>query len=57
MGNATEYIGFSSRIYPKLAGLDVLFNFVFGVLIAVVASFYASRVSSRLTVSESLTHV
>jgi putative ABC transport system permease protein len=56
MGNATEYIGFSSRIYPQLAAWDVVFNFVFGVLIAVFASFYASRVSSRLTVGEALTH-
>jgi len=40
-----------------LSWLDVGFNFVFGTLIAVFASFYASRVSSRLTVSESLAHI
>lgn len=56
MGNATEYLGFSSLIYPQLSGFDAGFNFVFGVLIAVFASFYAARVSSRLTVSESLAH-
>ena len=57
MGNATEYLGFSSRIFPQLSWLDVGFNFVFGTLIAVFASFYASRVSSRLTVSESLAYI
>jgi putative ABC transport system permease protein len=56
MGNATEYIGFSSRIYPQLSWADVGFNFVFGTLIAVFASFYAARVSSRLTVSEALAY-
>lgn len=56
MGNATESLGFASRIYPALAWFDVVFNFVFGALIAVFASVYASRVSSRLTVSEALTH-
>ena len=57
MGSATESFGFASRIYPQLAGQDVLFNFVFGVLIALFASLYAARVSSRLTVSEALTAV
>jgi putative ABC transport system permease protein len=57
MGNATESLGFASRIYPQLTLQDVVFNFVFGVLIAVSASLYAARVSSRLTVSEALTHV
>ncbi len=56
LGNATEYVGFSSRIYPQLAVQDVAFNLVFGALIAVFASFYAARVSSRLTVSEALAH-
>jgi len=56
MGNATEALGFASRIFPQLSLADVLFNFAFGVLIAVFASLYAARVSSRLTVSEALTH-
>jgi putative ABC transport system permease protein len=56
LGSATESVGFASRIYPALAWFDVLFNFVFGTLIAVFASVYASRVSSRLTVSEALAH-
>jgi len=54
VGNATESIGFASKIYPALAWFDVGFNFLFGTLIAVFASFYASRVSSRLSVSEAL---
>ena len=57
VGNATESLGFASRIYPSLAWFDVLFNFLFGTLIAVFASVYASRVSSRLSVSEMLTAV
>jgi putative ABC transport system permease protein len=57
VGNATESLGFASRIYPALAWFDVVFNFLFGALIAVFASLYASRVSSRLTVSEALAHV
>ncbi len=57
VGNATESLGFASRIYPALAWFDVAFNFLFGALIAVFASLYASRVSSRLTVSEALTHL
>jgi ABC-type lipoprotein release transport system permease subunit len=56
VGNATESLGFASRIYPSLAWFDVLFNFLFGTLIAVFASVYAAQVSSRLTVSESLSH-
>jgi len=56
MGNATEYLGFSSLIYPQFSPVDAGFNFVFGALIAVFASFYAARASSRLTVSESLAH-
>jgi len=56
MGSATEYIGFSSRIYPKLVLYDLLMNLTFGTLIAVFASWYASRVSSRLRVNELLTH-
>jgi putative ABC transport system permease protein len=57
MGSATESFGFASRIYPQLSMADIVFNFVFGVLIALFASLYAARVSSRLTVSEALTHV
>jgi len=57
MGNATEAMGFASRIYPTLAWFDIVFNFLFGTFIAVFASIYASRVSSRLTVSEALAHV
>lgn len=56
MGNATEAMGFASRIFPALAWFDVVFNLLFGTLIAVFASVYASGVSSRLTVSEALTH-
>ena len=56
VGNATESLGFASRIYPSLAWFDVLFNFLFGTLIAVFASVYASGVSSRLSVTEALTH-
>lgn len=56
MGSATEALGFASRIYPQLSAQDVLFNFVFGVLIALFASYYAARVSSRLSVTEALTH-
>lgn len=56
MGNATESLGFASRIYPSLAWFDVVFNLLFGTLIAVFASLYASGVSSRLSVSEALTH-
>jgi len=57
MGNATEYIGFASRIYPQLSWADAGTNYVLGALIAVAASAYASRVSSRLTVNEALTHI
>ena len=56
LGSATESIGFATRIYPHFAWLDAGFNLIFGTLIAVVASFYAARVSSRLSVSESLSH-
>ena len=52
-----ESLGFASRIYPQFDVVDALFSFVFGVLIAVFSSLYAARVSSRLTVSEALTHV
>lgn len=56
MGNATESLGFASRIYPQFDIVDALFSFTFGVLIAVFSSLYAARVSSRLTVTEALTH-
>jgi len=56
VGNATESLGFASRIYPALSGVDLVFNLLFGTLIALFASFYAARVSTRLTVSEALTH-
>jgi putative ABC transport system permease protein len=57
MGNATESLGFASRIYPQFDTVDAAFSFAFGVLIAVLASLYAARVSSRLSVTEALTHV
>jgi len=56
LGSATEAVGFSSKIYASLWPSDVVFNFLFGALIAVFASLYASRVSGRLTVTEALTH-
>ena len=56
LGNATEAVGFASRIYPQLSLIDVVFNLIFGSLIAVFASLYAARVSARLTVSEALSH-
>ena len=57
LGSATEAVGFGSKIYAALDFWDVLFNFLFGTLIAVFASLYAARVSGKLTVSEALTHV
>lgn len=56
LGTATEAVGFASRIYPALSVPDTMFNMLFGALIAVFASYYAARVSGRLTVTESLTH-
>jgi len=56
LGSATESLGFASKIYPALGGVDLVFDFLFGTLIALVASLYASRVSARRSVSESLTH-
>lgn len=56
LGSATEAVGFSSKIYASLWPSDVAFNFLFGALIAVFASLYASRVSGRLTVTEALAH-
>jgi ABC-type lipoprotein release transport system permease subunit len=56
LGNATESLGFASKIFPALSPVDVGFNALFGTLIAVFASAYAARVSSRLTVTEALTH-
>ncbi len=57
MGNATESLGFASRIYPQFDAVDAVFSFAFGVLIAVASSLYAARVSSKLSVTEALTHV
>jgi putative ABC transport system permease protein len=57
LGNATESLGFASRIYPQFDVADAALAFTFGVLLAVLASLYAARVSSRLTVSEALTSV
>lgn len=56
LGSATEAVGFGSKIYAALAPFDVVFNFLFGSLIAVFASLYAARVSGKLTVTEALTH-
>lgn len=56
LGSATEAVGFGTKIYASLWPSDVLFNFLFGSLIAVFASLYAARVSGRLTVTEALTH-
>ncbi|MEI8094454.1 MAG: FtsX-like permease family protein [Spirochaetales bacterium] len=56
LGSATEYVGFSSRIYPLFSAIDGVTNLVFGTLIALAASWYASRVSSRLSVNQLLSH-
>ena len=55
LGSATEAVGFGSRIYPALLPSDMVFNFLFGALVAVFASLYAARVSGKLTVTEALT--
>lgn len=56
LGSATEAVGFGSKIFAALVPFDVVFNFLFGSLIAVFASLYAARVSGKLTVTEALTH-
>lgn len=56
LGSATEAVGFGSKIYAALLPADVVFNYLFGALVAVFASLYAARVSGRLTVSQALTH-
>ncbi len=57
IGNATESLGFASRVFPSLSWVDVALNLFFGTVIAVFASFYAARVSSRLSVTQALTHI
>jgi putative ABC transport system permease protein len=56
LGSATEAIGFGSKIYAALLPSDMVFNYLFGALVAVFASLYAARVSGKLTVTEALTH-
>jgi len=56
LGSATEAVGFGSKIYAALLPSDMLFNYLFGALVAVFASLYAARVSGKLTVTEALTH-
>jgi len=56
LGSATEAVGLASKIYPALLPGDMVFNCLFGALVAVFASLYAARVSGKLTVTEALTH-
>lgn len=56
LGSATEAVGLASKIYPALLPADMVFNCLFGALVAVFASLYAARVSGKLTVTEALTH-
>ncbi|NNM67887.1 MAG: ABC transporter permease [Spirochaetales bacterium] len=56
VGSATEYFGFSSRIYPALNLADGVFNLVAGLLIAVLSTAYAARTVARLSVVDSLNH-
>jgi len=57
LGSATEYLGFASLVYPTMDALDALIYLGAGLLIAGLASLYAAGVSSKLSVTESLTHI
>jgi len=56
LGTATEYLGFASKVYPSYSAVDLVLYLGAGVLIAGLASLYAAAVSTKLSVTESLTH-
>jgi putative ABC transport system permease protein len=57
IGSATEYLGFGNLFYPVFNPPGIVFAAVCGIVIALLASLYAARVSSKLTITESLTHL
>lgn len=56
LGSATEYLGFSTYVYPSFTVFDAVLYGAAGLLVATLASLYAARVSARLSVTEALTH-
>lgn len=57
LGSGTEYLGFGSLVYPSYDAVDLAVYLGAGLVIAALASLYAAAVSSKLSVTESLTHV
>ncbi len=57
IGSVTESIGVASRFYPIINPPGIAFAFACGIVISLLASLYAARVCSRITVTESLAHV
>lgn len=57
IGSATEYFGVGSKFFFAIHPAGLLLAFLSGIAVAVLASLYAARVSSKLTVTESLSHI